>query len=327
MNFQRVIGMYIKGTTWLGQSLDLLHSKELDADGIKKWVKQLSTCSTYSYTDPDDGVEITFHDMFMDDLLRFCIAVASCDGDVSDKQIAFISWLLDDGYDLDRDFAQHIVDRIESSKWMDEYPLTFMMLVMEFGEDNDHAIEVVGEISRFYYQLARLIRSIDGDGSIAEGSELNTYLDAYEKYVERVSAIGFRIPRDENSIKEVLASWNKLVAEEDSQIRANVVGVWRPASGNAFDKGGLSMLVLEENGKGKMLRKKLFGSKEIALTWELSDALGGEPFPAIFIPSMKTWVLLTPIETGRMMAIVKSVNPKFNDTMGIYHRVYNYEMR
>lgn len=327
MDFQRVVGMHVKGTTWLGLSLDPLHSKELDADGIKQWVKRLSDCSTYSHTDPDDGEEVTFHDMFMDDILTFCIAVASFDGEVTDEQIAFISWLLDDEYDLDRDFVQHVAGYIESSKWMDEYPFTFMMLVTGFGRDNDYAIEVAGEISRFYYQLARLIRSIDGDGSIIEDGDLGAYLDAYEKYVERVSAIGFSVPEDENSIKEVLASWNKLAAEKESQIQENATGVWRPASGNAFVKGGLSTLVLEENGKGKMLRKKLFGTEEIVLTWELSDALGEDPFPAIYIPSMRTSVLFTPIESDRMIAIVKSVNPKLNDTMGMYHRVYDYEMR
>lgn len=306
----------------LGLSLDPLHSEEFDKNALKQWAHKLSTLLSF------DTAE-SFTDAFLFELFYFCVYIAASDGRISDKEIDEISWLIDDGCDYDRELIEEAADLLYENGWANSYPLSFRALVYALGSkvEPSKAIWATGEIVQFYKQIARYIYSLDNSGNLSESQSIESYLDAFTKYVERVSAIGFQFPRDEETIEQVCASWSQLAAAAESEIREQVPGVWRPASGNAFFKGGLSTLVLEEGGKGHMLKKKFIGTEEIPLTWELSDMMDDRPFPIVHIPSMSAHVLFTPFDSGRMSAIVKSTSAKLNNRMGMYHRVYSYEMR
>ena len=322
MGFQRVLPLYVTGTSMLGLSLDPLHSEEFDKNALKQWAHKLSTLLSF------DTAE-SFTDAFLFELFYFCVYIAASDGRISDKEIDEISWLIDDGCDYDRELIEEAADLLYENGWANSYPLSFRALVYALGSkvEPSKAIWATGEIVQFYKQIARYIYSLDNSGNLSESQSIESYLDAFTKYVERVSAIGFQFPRDEETIEQVCASWSQLAAAAESEIREQVPGVWRPASGNAFFKGGLSTLVLEEGGKGHMLKKKFIGTEEIPLTWELSDMMDDRPFPIVHIPSMSAHVLFTPFDSGRMSAIVKSTSAKLNNRMGMYHRVYSYEMR
>lgn len=322
MGFQSVPRLYVIGTSMLGLSIDPLYSEEFDKNALKQWAHKLSTLLSF------DTAE-SFTDAFLFELFYFCVYIAASDGRISDKEIDEIAWLIDDGYVYGREHIEEAADRLYENGWANSYPLSFRALVYALGSKVEpaKAIWATGNIARFYKQIARYIYSLDNSGNLSENQSIESYLDAFTKYVERVSVIGFDFPRDEETIEQVCASWNQLAAAAESKTREQVPGVWRPASGDAFFKGGLSTLVLEEGGKGHMLKKKFIGTEEIPVTWDLSDMSSGQPSPVVHIPSMSAHVLFPLIDSGRVWAIVKSTSAKLNNRIGMYHRVYSYEMR
>lgn len=96
-------------------------------------------------------------------------------------------------------------------------------------------------------------------------------------------------------------------------------------SGNALGKGGLSDFVLKQDGIGYMVKKKLFGTGKVEVTWELSDLMDA-PFPLVHIPSMNLHVVFTVLDPNRMAAMIKSTDSSLNNKMAVYHRVFEYEM-
>lgn len=327
MEFRQIPSLHITGTTWFGLNLDSLHTDDFDRDALKQWVDKMSSCYRATLRGPES--EITFKELFYFDLLNFCVYIALADDEISDKEVEEIQWLLsgDDetGCEYDRKWMEYVASSIYEDKWMECYPRSFQLLIMAFGKQENPDLESLGEFANFYRQIARYIYSLDNSEDLSENENLAEYVDAFKKYIERVSVIDFSIPMNENTIEEVCSKWEDLVEAKEAKTQRDITGVWRPVSGNAFFKGGLSTLIIKEGGIGAMLVKKLFGKKEVPFTWEMLDVLGA-PCPVIYIESMKASLLLTPLDSGRAAVVVKSPNPQLNDRMGMYHRVYSYEI-
>ena len=287
----------------------------------------METCITAHATDPNTGEVYEFDEMFGIQLLHFCLHVASADGTLGEKEVAEINWLL--GYDDDPVDIDSAV-RIAESTWENElddlyYPSGFMALVQAFGSDREDSIMTTAEIASFFRQIARYVYSIGHSEDLLDVEELKEYVDAFDMYVERVSAIGYSIPDGEYTIGAVRKSWEKLAKADEEKTYSNVSGVWRAVSGNALGKGGLSDFVLKQDGTGYMVKKKLFGTGKVEVTWELSDLMDA-PFPLVHIPSMNLHVVFTVLDPNRMAAMIKSTDSSLNNKMAVYHRVFEYEM-
>ena len=308
-----------------GHSLDPLHTDDFDRDALKEWVDTLSTLVDF---ESENGGEVKneFTDLFLTSLYELCVYVAAAGGDVSDDTIREIAWLTDEK-GTSRQYFQSAVDYVFEKRTMDDYPFPFQVLVGIAGRSNKDAWLTTGEIANFYKQIARYVYSLDHEGGISDNEALSKYIDAFDKYVERVSVIGYDIPEETESISETLKIWERLSSEDEEKKQTQACGTWRAVSGNTVGKHGLSDLVLKEGGSGYMTRKKLFGTEQVPVTWEIDDPLGIGAFPIVHIPSMQTHILFTPTDDNRMMGVVKSTNPRLNDGMAIYHLVYPYEAR
>ena len=313
--------VYTTGSTLFGLRLDSLYSEELDGGALKRWVHELS--SAIDIDQDEDDPE--FKEIFLDELFFFCIYIASSDGEISENEATAIAWLIDDDeYDCDRDNIEEIACDLYEDEWMEEYPLSFEILVNVFGQGaGSRGLETAGVIAQFYRQIARFIYSQDNYSEIDEIEDLGEYVSSYKKYVERVAVIDFAFPENEEMIADVCAAWNELAEKEEKDRLRNLIGVWQPVSGNAFTKVGLSTLALKENGEGEMVCKKLFRKKKIPLTWELADLFGdGRSTAVVNVPKMRLSVcLIAPSDSDRIVAIVKSVDAKLNNAMGEYHRI------
>ena len=330
MEFRQIQPIYTTGATWFGLSLDSLHTDDFDRNALKQCVDMISSCYSATLSSPEDGDSITFKELFYFDLLNFCVYIAMADGAISDKEVEEIKWLLSGNdeaeFEYDRESMEYTANSIYEDRWMDCFPQSFQLLIMAYGGEENPNLESLGEFANFYRQIARYIYSLENNGDLNDNENLKEYIEAFKKYVERVAVIDFSIPGNEDTIEEVCAKWEDLAEAKEAKTQEGIAGVWKPVSGNAFFKGGLSTLVIKEGGTGVMLVKKLFGKKEVPFTWEMSNVLG-DSIPVIYIESMKSSVLLTPLDSGRFVAMMKSHNPRLNNRMGVYHRVYNYEMR
>ena len=318
MKFQRIVPAPYEGATLFGISLNALHSRDVDREGLKQWVDAFANCIDYSFQDPEDGSDISYHDLFMEDLQNYCVYIAASDGPVSDAEIAAMNWLLGEEYGLDRDYADYLVGYIRDSGWSKGYPLTFQMLVFNLA-GNDKDVMTAAQASFFYRQVARFIYEIDNKNGLDGDNPIHEYIGAYQKYVERVSAIGFIPPEEERLIEEVCDSWSQLVEAEYNETQRDVCGTWRGVSGNALSSG-LSDFVLKEGGKGFMIKKKLFGKRQMDVTWEVVDMFGGQS-PVIHIAELDADVIMTPLDSNRIAAMVSSSNSRINGTMAMYQRV------
>lgn len=317
--FRRVFPMYIEGTTLFGVSLDSLHSSTIDRDGLKEWAETFADLISVPLGETEEGDPVMFSDVFTDDLLDFCIYIAMSDGAISDREIECIDWLLNEEYDLDGSYAEYLAKNIEATGWAVDYPLSFKILVNAVGGQS-RDVMAVSQVASFYKQVARFVYSVDNSGDFDKDSPVSGYVNAYMKYVERVSALGFLGPDGESSIEEVCKSWELLVKAEEERAHRDVCGSWKAISGNALSKNGLSDLILEPNGRGYMVKKKMFGTNKVEVTWDIQD-VAGDHSPVVHIPSLDAHVLMRLIDSDRMMAIVFSSNSRLQKTMAMYQRM------
>lgn len=157
-------------------------------------------------------------------------------------------------------------------------------------------------------------------GDFDKDSSVSDYVNAYMKYVERVSALGFLGPEGEDSIEEVCKSWEQLIGAEKERAQRDICGNWKAISGNALSKNGLSDLMLGPNGRGYMVEKKMFSTNKVDVTWDIQD-VAGDHSPVVHIPSLDAHVLMTLIDSNRMVAMVFSSNPRLQKTMTMYQRI------
>lgn len=315
--FRRVVPMYVEGATLYGVSLDSLHSSEIDREGLKEWVDTFSNLISVPLGETEDGTVITFRDMFTDDLLDYCIYIASSDGSISDREIANINWLLDEEYDLDPGYADYLAKNIEATGWAIDYPISFKILVNAIGGQSRDVMSVA-QVAYFYQQVAKFIFHTDNTGDFDGDCPVSDYVKSFMKYVERVSVLGFLAPNGEDSIEAVCKSWERLVEAEFEETQRTICGTWKGVQGNALSK--LSDFILEPNGQGFMVKKKMFGKNKVEVTWDIQD-VAGEHSPVIHIPSLDAHVLMTLINSNRMMAMVYSSNPRLQGTMAMYQRM------
>ena len=319
MGFERIVPMHIEGTTLFGIDLSCLHSDDINRQGLKDWVDAFSHLITDNIGQTSFGEDTPFYDVFKLNLGFFCIYVANSDGSVSDEEIEAINWLIDYRETITRSAADSMIDVTNKSTWRNHYSISFLLIVAELGKSKD--IMTVAQAAYFYKQVARYVYSIDNRGDFTKDSPAAGYVDALFKYVERTSACGFSPAKDEFTMEEVCEAWDDLVQAEDNHLRNAVCGTWKGVSGNALFSGGLSDLVLTDDGRGYMLRKKLFGQKRVDVTWEVSELPGmNSQAPVVYIPDMRVSVVMVMLDAGRMAATVYSNDSSLNLRMAVYQR-------
>ena len=200
------------------------------------------------------------------------------------------------------------------------YPATFMSLVYLFGVRSGQQIEAPSVASSFYRQIARYIYSLDNENDLSENDELSKYVDSFEKYVERVSAINFSYPTNEPTIEAVLASWERLVELDEKGGFEKACGCWKAMPSAAVGKGRLSDLVLNKDGTGYMTRKGLFVSGNVDVEWEVEEMLG-DMAVIVRIPSLKSVAIFTLPDENRMLGMLKSQDSRLNNKIACYQKI------
>ncbi len=319
MGFERIVPLHIEGDTLFGIDLGHLHSDDINRQGLRDWVDAFSRLITDNIGQTSYSEDTPFYDAFKRDLGFFCIYVANSDGSVSDEEIEAINWLIDYRATITRGDADFMIDVTNKFTWRNHYPISFWWIVAKLGNSKD--IMTVAQAAYFYKQVARYVYSIDNRGDFTKDSPAAGYVDALFKYVERTSACGFFPPEDEFTMEEVCRAWDDLVKAEDDYLRNAVCGTWKGVSGNALFSGGLSDLVLTEDGRGYMLRKKLLGQKRVDVTWEVSELPGmNSQAPVVYIPDMRASVVMLMLDSERMVATVYSNDSRLNLKMAVYQR-------
>ena len=318
MKFERIVPIDIEGATLFGHSLNALHSKKIDREGLREWVEVFAnlipgTIGPTLYSD-----DTPFCDAFKLDLAHFCMYIANSDGRVSEEEIAAITWLLGLG-SLSTRTVESIKEAVNGPEWAKYYPISFQWIVADLGQSED--INTVAQAPYFYRQVARYIYSIDNDGDFGDDNGAADYVVALFKYVERVSVTGFFSTEGELTIAEVCATWDRLVDDERNGMKRDVCGTWRAISGNALFNGGLSDLVLLEDGQGYMVRKKLFGQKRLDVSWEVTELPGmSTQTPVVAIPDLKASAVMLMLDADRMVATVYSNDPRLRGKTAVYQR-------
>ena len=198
MGFERIIPMYVQGTSFMGQNLDALYSEKIDEAGLKQWAETLADCVEYFGNNEDGGQAIPFRYVFFFELVDFCLFIAASDGSITPEEVKAIDWLTSGERSLDLEKAMELRTEAEEQCLMRRYPYSFRILVEEVAGGNEDGIMEAGVISRFYLQVARFVHSIDNPGDFDENNPAYLYVSSFDKYVERVSADDFFIPFEED---------------------------------------------------------------------------------------------------------------------------------
>ena len=312
MKFQHVLSKGIEGTTMFGLSLDPLHSTAIDRDALKQWVETLANSLSFMDDAPIEGPAATYRNSFLTELQAYCLYVASCDGPITEDTLSVVNWLTGQQH-TDLTQALDLLREANSDGWTLGYPATFKALVC-FVAGNDEGILPAGEIYHFYHQVARFVYSLEHSDEFDEARKARSYVDAFRKYVERVSAIGFRFPpENESTISDVRKEWERLVQMEHDELKKGAVGSWKCVSGDALSSGALSDIVLSDDGRGNMGRKIAF--------WKVIELPGtGGQAPVMLIPDIGANIVLLPLDNDRMVATVYSNDPRLHLKSALYQR-------
>ena len=319
MMFQRILPLNIEGATLFGLSLSTLHSATIDRNELRKWVDALADYLSFSDDEQEEVPRLSFHDQFQLELLFFCLHVAECDGPISDKIFDGANYLVGEAFD--RDEAFDTLPRLKEAGWMDLYPQTFKLLVWN-AASSEEGILVAGEIYYFYRQAARYIFSIEHDCDFEENSKACGYVEAFKKYVERVSVINFELPpEDRQSIDEVCREWDRLVEAERNELRSGICGIWRCVSGDALSENLLSDLSFLENGEAILLGDSQARKKNGIVCWSLTELHAiNQLVPVVHLPDIKASVVMMPLDHDRMVATIYSMDVNLNLKTACYQR-------
>lgn len=310
MKFEHVLAMSVEGSTMFGLSLDILHSEVINIDGLRLWVDTLANSFSFMDDTLGDNSVFTFRDGFLYELQAYCLYIASSDGSISEDILENINQLIG-SFHIDLDEAIGILKEINSDGWLRNYPASFKTLVW-FAAGKEKSINSAGEIYYFYRQVARFIYSIEHAGNFDKEGGARKYVAAFKKYVERVSAIDFEMPpENESTINDVCKEWDLLMKEERGELFKRACGTWRGVSGDALSSGVLSDFVLDANGVGSMGMSLIH--------WEIAYLeLSGIQAPVLRIPEMHVVVILFPTDTDKMLAMAYSGDSNMDLKTAIY---------
>lgn len=313
MVFQRIQPVYIQGTAMYGRCLDGLHSASIDWAEIREWVRILSRVRMPELEEGDDG--IPFKALFYNELMDYCIFIAHSDGSISANEIDAINYLLDTKY---LDPVNACSRGGYSMSWGERFPPSFQFLVLDAaGYEQD--VNAAGEIALFYRRVAQHIYSVDHADEFEKNCAAFRYVDAFKKFVERVSVTRFALPDMRETVDDVCDDWERLSKGEADETLKMMCGAWQGVQGNALFKHGLGSFVLNNDGRGTMVRKRFLWSEEVDVTWEIVDYLGG-PMPVIHIPQLNADVYMVVPDSDRMIATVYSSDPALHLKMATYVR-------
>ncbi len=319
MAFQRIPQIYVEGATLFDMSLDSLHSDTVDLNSLSEWLYTFADLDSYEDVDYETGKTESFYKMFLKDVLAFCVHIASSDGGITTEEVDGIKMLFGEKTNLSQNLIDQASRWISNTKFASYYPITFTILVADLGHlDGD--VTTAAQVAFFFRQVARYVYSIDNDSNFDDDCPARDYVDSFFKYVERVSATHFILPDDEYKIEEICSSWNRLVNLTSDKLRMNLPGSWKATSGDALFKGGLSNIVLQPDGRGYMLKKALFTTRKLDLTWSIRDT-EDTALPVIHIPSIDAYLFMTVLDSNRMVASVFSPNERLNRTTAMYLRL------
>ncbi len=311
MEFQHVLPMDVDGATLFGLDLDILHSNVIDSDGLRQWADTLA--DTFAFLDKKlkNDAATTFRNAFFSELQAFCLLIATADGPLTDNMLAAVNHLVGDRVISSND-AERILDDIGNSVWLQEYPLTFMVLVRHASQGKD--IVSAGEIYYFYHQVARFIYSIEHNDDFDENSVARGYITAYKKYVERVSVLGFELPpEDQRSIRDVCGEWTNLMRIERGQLTRDMIGTWEGVSGDVLSIGDFTRIALWGDGRGRMGVRRL--------EWVVSTLPDSNvQAAAIQVDGINAIIIMLPLGPDRVVATVYSDNELLDLKSAIYQR-------
>ena len=315
MKFEEIPRTHIEGATLFGKTLDSLHSEGIDSKGLKEWVNTFANLLSLTDVDPETGYVLTFHDLFLEELVDFCILIASYDSSVSDRELGGIRWLVDSKIEVDRDYVDSEREYIKSSGFANKYPVSFMLIVNELAQ-GDEKLLTAAQIAFFYRQVARFIDSIDHRRDFDRDCPASDYVESFFKYIERVSVIDFAIPENERSIKEVRATWAELDREARDEMLNGFYGTWQAIRGSAVNTGDFSVIHIQPDGTGYLLKKKLFGANKVPIAWSLFDK-----WPFIRVDDLDIAIFVMFTDEGDIVANFMSHNPRFDHREALYRRV------
>lgn len=312
--------MSLPGAKLFGMELSDLNQEEVDPRTLRLWVTAFSGCLDDTYLHGDETV--SFESMFSHEFMRFCCYVASFDGDITERHAEAIN-RINPLLVCTKEDLLDCLDEFVASGTATLFPLSFLRLV-EFIADSNHPFEheMATEVSIFYHQVAKYIYSVEHNDDFDASSKASSYLEAYKKYVERASVLGYEIPADDSdcTIQAVCQEWSRLEKQRIDDLKRNVCGEWVGKRG-PFLQTGISGLSLTADGLGCATKKRFLGVERIAVAWDIKEVdkrVG--PSLNIAIPELNIGILMFGVDSEGMAGMVFDPNQRFNGTMVTFER-------
>lgn len=320
MPFQRILRVHIKGSSLLGLSLDSLHSEKIDVEGLKQWIDRFANSIVweFNFEGAEESHRKTFYELFIFDLVSFCIAVAQVGHEISDDAYDAIIDLVSSDYLTSKEDLNAVWEIALSEGWQYFPPMSFCMLVTQLGKGSRFDVNTAAQVAYFYEQVAKYIYSIDDSQSLENEENLNAYISSFFKYVEVASSRDFDVV-EEAMIVDILQDWEELTNEEKEAYEKSLCGAWMPTGGDAITKGGFRELVIRSDGTGYLERRKHFRTTQEPITWESQDRTGPLSL-VVSIPTLGAYINFLKAGDRMLIGSVFANNSKLNQTMINYER-------